>query len=126
MDRRDFIKDSAMVMAAGSAMVIPGVNAAARMKDSHPASSYPSPRKGSGIAKDFKYNSDGSFKVLQLTDTHVVFGDQRSERAYENVDKMLQIEKPDLVIHTGDVIFGRPAEDSLRKVLGIIADHKIP
>lgn len=126
MDRRDFIKDSAMVMAAGSAMVIPGVNATARMKDSHPASSYPSPRKGSGIARDFKYKSDGSFKVLQLTDTHVVFGDQRSERAYENVDKMLQIEKPDLVIHTGDVIFGRPAEESLRKVLGIIADHKIP
>ena len=121
MDRRGFIKDSAMVMAAGSVMVIPGVSATAKMKDS-----YPSHRKGSGVARDFKYNSDGSFKVLQLTDTHVVFGDQRSERAYENVDKMLQIEKPDLVIHTGDVIVGRPAEEGLRKVLGIIADHKIP
>ena len=67
MDRRDFREDSAMVMAAGSAMVIPGVSAAAKMKDSHPASGYPSPRKGTGIARDFKYNSDGSFKVLQLT-----------------------------------------------------------
>ena len=114
MDRRKFIKDSAMAVAAGSAMTIPAMNALAE------------PRKGHSVAKDFKYNGDGSFKVLQITDTHIVFGDPRSERAYENVAKMLELEKPDLVIHTGDVIFGAPAEEGLRKVLGIIAEHKIP
>ena len=123
------MKDSALAaVATGSAMMIPGA-AAARTKEKKEEAvftPYPSPRKGSGIARDFKYKKDGSFKVLQLTDTHVIFGDPRSERACENVGKMLELEKPDLVIHTGDVIFGPPAEEGLRKVLGIISDHKIP
>ena len=129
MDRRNFLKDSAIAVAGGSALLIPGVNAAAKTKQKRSEESftpYPSPRKGSGIAMDFRYRDDGMFKVLQLTDTHVIFGNPKSERAYENVEKMLELEKPDLVIHTGDVIFGRPAEEGLRKVLGIIADHKIP
>ncbi|MBQ4286642.1 MAG: metallophosphoesterase family protein [Bacteroidales bacterium] len=124
MDRRQFIKGSAIAIAAGSTMSIPG--AARSSKKSAEDAAYPSPRKGSGVAKDFKYNSDGKFKVLQLTDTHVIFGDPRSERAYENVGKMLDLEKPDLVIHTGDIIFGEPAEEGARKVLGLIADRKIP
>ena len=128
MDRRDFIKNSAIALAAGSAMGLPGINAAAKASGNGAPDDfqYPSPHKGSGVARDFKYNADGKFKVLQITDTHVIYGDPRSERAYENVAKMLDIEKPDLVIHTGDVIFGRPAEEGLRKILGIIADRKIP
>ena len=129
MDRRKFIKDSALAIAAGSAMAVPGVSAVAKSKEKKedaPFSPYPSARKGSGIARDFRYKDDGTFKVLQLTDTHVIFDNPKSERAYENVDKMLTLEQPDLVIHTGDIIFGRPAEEGLRKVLGIIADHKIP
>ena len=116
-----------MALAAGSAMSIPGVDAAAKAgKASDADGCYPSPRKGSGVARDFKYNDDGSFKVLQLTDTHVIYGDPRSERAYENVAKMLDIEKPDLVIHTGDVVFAGPAEKAARKVLGLISERKIP
>ncbi len=130
MDRRKFIKDSALAVAAGSAMSLPGLSVAAKTKQEKKEepifSPYPSARKGSGIARDFRYHDDGTFKVLQLTDTHVIYGDPRSERAYENVEKMLELEQPDLVIHTGDVIFGRPAEEGLRKVLGIIADRKIP
>ena len=61
----------------------------------------------------FKFNPDGKFKILHLTDTHYVSGDPRSERALKNVIEMLDSEKPDLVIHTGDIIFGRPAEESL-------------
>ena len=124
MDRRRFLKNSALALAAGSTMSITGM--AGTNNPSAVDGEYPSPRKGSGVAKDFKYNSDGKFKVLQLTDTHVIFGDPRSERAYENVGKMLDIERPDLVIHTGDVIFGAPAEEGARKVLGLISDRKIP
>lgn len=38
---------------------------------------------------------------------------------------MLDTERPRLVIHTGDVIFGKPAEASLREILSLIADRKI-
>ena len=67
MDRRNFLKDSAMAIAAGSAMLIPGVDAAAKAKEKkeEPAfSPYPSARKGSGIARDFQYRDDGTFKVI--------------------------------------------------------------
>ena len=73
----------------------------------------------------FKFKN-GKFKVLQFTDTHYVAGDPRSERALKNVNQMLDIEKPDLVIHTGDVIFGKSAEQSLREILGPMVDRKIP
>ena len=75
---------------------------------------------------DLKFRADGTFKILQLTDTHYVSGDPRSRRALLNVEEMLDSEKPDLVIHTGDVIFGKPAEESLREILSPIAERRIP
>ena len=122
MDRRRFLKDSALAIAAGSVISIPGAAAGIPAAEK----GYPSPRRGSGVAKDFKYNANGTFKILQLTDTHIIYGDPRSERAYGNVEKMLEAERPDLVIHTGDIVFGKPAAEGARKVLGLIADRKIP
>lgn len=72
------------------------------------------------------YNKNGKFKILQLTDTHYIAGNPKSERALKNVNQMLDLEKPDLVIHTGDIIFGEPAERSVREILEPISKRKIP
>ncbi|MDD3064347.1 MAG: metallophosphoesterase family protein, partial [Massilibacteroides sp.] len=73
-----------------------------------------------------KFNKQGKFKILQLTDTHYIYGNPKSERALKNVEQMLDLEKPDLVVHTGDVIFGKPAEPSVREILDPISKRKIP
>ena len=73
-----------------------------------------------------RFRSDGKFKILQFTDTHYIAGDNRSPRALKNVIEMLDSEKPDLVIHTGDIIFGKPAEQSLREILAPIGERNIP
>ncbi len=39
---------------------------------------------------------------------------------------MLDAEKPDLVIFTGDVIYGKPAEEGMRTVLNLISKREIP
>ena len=78
------------------------------------------------VACELRYRPDGKFKILQLTDTHYVSGDSRSERALANVIRMLDEEKPDFVIHTGDVVFGAPAEASARELLQPLVDRKIP
>ena len=78
------------------------------------------------IARDFRYGPDGTFKVLQLTDTHYIAGDPRSERALSTVREMLDAERPDFVIHTGDIIFGRPDLQSAQEILQPIADRGIP
>ena len=122
MDRRDFIKNSATAAVAGAAMTIPGISAVAAESSQVDKARTPS----DGIAHRLKYNADGKIKILQLTDTHYIEGDERSERAYNNVCKMLDIEKPDFVIHTGDIVFGKPAEASARHILQPLVDRKIP
>ena len=110
MERRDFLKVAAL---SGAAIAVPGIDVlAGRGKDT----------KGEALVDDkpvreFRYRSDGKFKILQLTDTHYVAGDKRSERALANVIEMLDTERPDLVIHTGDIIFGNPAARSAREIL---------
>ena len=78
------------------------------------------------MGANFYFNKNGKFKILQITDTHYVAGNPKSVRALDNVKQMLDLEKPDLVIHTGDVVYGKPAEQSLREILAPISERQIP
>lgn len=108
-----------MAALTGAAMTVPGISLFARRNGNETAA------EGSDI-HNFRFGKDGRFKVLQFTDTHYVSGDARSRRALDNVCEMLDAEKPDLVIHTGDIIFGNPAAQSAREILQPIADRGIP
>lgn len=119
MERRDFLKGSMMAALTGAAMTVPGVSLLARREEQEPASS-------ASDVHDFRFRPDGSFKVLQFTDTHYVAGDPRSQRALDNVREMLDAENPDLVIHTGDIIFGNPAAQSAREILQPMVERGIP
>lgn len=115
MNRRSFLKDSVFLTAAVA--VAPQLAASCA-----PRTSTPDLR----IARRFAYGPDGTFKVLQLTDSHYIIGDSRSERALRCVEEMLERERPDLVIHTGDIVFGKPDIPSALEVLGPLADSGIP
>lgn len=114
MDRRNFLKSAAAVAAVGSM----------------PASSLAHPELQPAVSGNemprFAFNAEGKFRIMQLTDTHYISGDPRSERAMKNVCEMLDTEKPHLVIHTGDIIFGKPAKESLREILAPMAERRIP
>ena len=74
-----------------------------------------------------KFHSDSKkFKIVQFTDLHLKWQDERSEVAYERINQVLDEEKPDLVIFTGDIIYSQPAKDNLRRVLKTVSDRKIP
>ena len=75
---------------------------------------------------DLKFNLDRKFKIAQFTDIHYIHSDPRSEIAIERINEVLDIEKPDLAIFTGDIIFGTPAEEGLRHVLKQASDRQIP
>ncbi|MEI6056363.1 MAG: metallophosphoesterase family protein [Lentisphaerota bacterium] len=75
------------------------------------------------------FRPDGTFKIVQLTDIH-----WRPEEVYEmevNYNKMigdiLEIEKPDLVVITGDILFrhGKVNYD-LQKAIAPIVQRHIP
>ena len=78
------------------------------------------------VARDFSFGADGSFTVLQFTDTHHITGDPRSQRALDCVNEALDAVKPDLVIHTGDIVFGKPDIPSAQEILQPLADRNIP
>jgi 3',5'-cyclic AMP phosphodiesterase CpdA len=114
MKRRSFLK--------GAAWAVAGAAAAPALMGCERSSQAPDLR----IARKFNYGLDGTFKLLQLTDTHYIAGDSRSERALRCVEEMIALEKPDFVIHTGDIVFGKPDIQSALEVLKPLADSGIP
>lgn len=115
MQRRSFLKGAAW--AAVGATVAPELLSCSNRAEAKPDLS---------IARNFTYGLDGSFKLLQFTDTHYIAGDPRSERALRCVEEMLERERPDLVIHTGDIVFGKPDIPSALEVLQPLASCGIP
>lgn len=73
-----------------------------------------------------KFGADKKFKIVQFTDVHWVPGNPNSMEAKERIIEVLDAEKPDLVIYTGDVIFGSPAADCLREALEPTIARNIP
>ncbi|GAB6393836.1 MAG: metallophosphatase [Bacteroidales bacterium] len=73
-----------------------------------------------------QFDAEGKFKIVQFTDIHYIEGNPKSEPAIERIHEVLDAEKPDLIIVTGDVVFGKPADKSMRSVLNAIAAKRIP
>jgi 3',5'-cyclic AMP phosphodiesterase CpdA len=75
---------------------------------------------------ELKFGADKTFKIVQFTDVHWIYNDSRSDIAGERMNEVLDAEKPDFVIYTGDIIFGKPAKESLLKALEPLITRKIP
>lgn len=81
---------------------------------------------GKAQQQTLKFNADKKFKIVQFTDVHFIHGNPKSDISLERIKEVVDAEKPDLVIFTGDVIYGKPAEKSLRTVLNLVSERKIP
>jgi hypothetical protein len=82
-----------------------------------------------GVAQQrpvLKFHADGTFKILQLTDIHMQHLNEASQKAIKNIHTMLDLEKPDFVVITGDVIFAAPGEPGLQRVLEPLISRKVP
>ena len=119
MKRRTFLKDAAFL--TGAAVVAPSLGACSFSDKMKPGTS-----SDGSVAKDFRFRPDGTFTLLQFTDTHAIAGDPRSARALECVREALEGVQPDLVIHTGDIVFGRPDLESAREILALLSESGIP
>nr|WP_239060759.1 metallophosphoesterase family protein [Bacteroides sp. 519] len=76
--------------------------------------------------KTLKFTKEGKFKIVQFTDVHFKYKNPASDIALERINEVLEAEKPNLVIFTGDVIYAPPADTAMRVVLQQVANHKIP
>ena len=73
-----------------------------------------------------KFNANHKFKIVQFTDIHWKYGNPASDEAGERMAEVLDAEKPDLVVFTGDVIFAKPAREGLNKALEATISRGIP
>jgi len=77
-------------------------------------------------AQQLRFHKDGTFKIVQFTDTHVVPGKAESLDAIKLINEMLDKEHPDLIVFTGDVVTGKPARKGWEMVLTPLAQKGIP
>jgi len=76
--------------------------------------------------KVLKFNQNGKFKIVQFTDVHYKQGLPESKVAIDLINEVLDIEKPDLVVFTGDIIWAEPVYKGLDEVFEPVAKRKIP
>lgn len=75
-------------------------------------------------AQKLSFNNEGEFKIVQFTDMHYVQGNPKSDTTLLLIPKVLDAEKPDLVIFTGDIVTGSiKGWDDITKY---VIDRKIP
>ena len=77
-------------------------------------------------AQKLNFNKDGSFKIVQFTDVHYVHGNSKSDTALLAIQRVLDAEKPDMVIFTGDIVTGKPAKTGWDALTKLVIDRKIP
>ncbi|KAK1409733.1 hypothetical protein QVD17_36262 [Tagetes erecta] len=89
-----------------------------------------------------RFNSDGTFKILQVADMHFGSGSSRCRDVFSSqfescsdlnttlfLKRMIDAERPDFIAFTGDNIFGSSTNDaaeSLFKAFGPAMDSRLP
>lgn len=81
---------------------------------------------GQAFAQNTLRFKKGLFKIVQITDLHYKLGVKASEQGLACVREMVQTEKPDLVVVTGDIIYSAPADSTLSVVLKTFAKLGVP
>lgn len=78
------------------------------------------------MKRELKFNEDGSFKILQFTDVHWSDGSADDIKSNAVMESILILEKPDLVVFTGDMVFSEENAFFLQKVFEPVDKLGIP
>lgn len=73
-----------------------------------------------------RFREGKPFRIVQITDTHYIPGDKRCAQVDEMLEKALDEDKPDLVIHTGDCVTNSRMKEGWDRFAGIFAKRGIP
>jgi hypothetical protein len=76
-----------------------------------------------------RFRRDGRFRIVQFTDTHFWDRGPRDARTRASMSRVLEAERPDLVVFTGDIVEGAKSADparSLRDAAAPVEQRAIP
>lgn len=77
-------------------------------------------------AQALTFNPDRTFKIVQFTDIHARSTNPETQVALQMINEVLDAEKPDLVVLTGDVVTENPARKGWDMVTEPIVKRNIP
>jgi hypothetical protein len=63
---------------------------------------------------------------MQVTDTHIMTGSEHSQVSIDMLHTVLDAEKPDLVIFSGDVVSSKPYKTGFDSIIEPVVSRKIP
>lgn len=75
---------------------------------------------------ELKFNKEKKFKIAQFTDIHWDDKSEKSEGTIETIQFVLQKEKPDLAILTGDIVTSVSAKEGWSRLANVFVEAKIP
>lgn len=73
-----------------------------------------------------KFSEDGKFKIVQFTDIHWINGSLNCAKTISTIKYVLESEKPDLAVLTGDVVWELPSRQPWRDIAEIFEEAEIP
>lgn len=74
-----------------------------------------------------RFNKSGKFKIVQFTDVHYrPDGKPECVKALETIRSLVDTEKPDLVVFTGDIVTGRPVKKAWSELMATCVERSIP
>ncbi|NMA95777.1 MAG: metallophosphoesterase family protein [Clostridiales bacterium] len=89
------------------------------------------------MKKDLRFQKDGTFKVIQFTDTHWQNGLENDQKTLRLIERILDMERPDFVTFTGDNLYigsrNNPSKQAkadplseCRKLFAPVIEREIP
>jgi len=82
--------------------------------------------KGDNPQHVLRFNEQGKFKIVQFTDIHFQYNSFRSDSALLMMKMVLEKEKPDLVVLTGDVVCSKNTHQAWLSLSKVLIEAQIP
>lgn len=79
----------------------------------------------SSNAQKLVFNNDQTFNIVQFTDMHYVHGNSKSDTMLLAFERVLDAEKPDLIVLTGDIVISSPVKKAWDVITQFAIDREI-
>lgn len=76
--------------------------------------------------KDYKEAENTAFKILQITDIHILNNEKKDAKAFKTITAMVEQTKPDMIMVTGDITSEKENYTAFKTFCTFIEDFKIP
>lgn len=81
------------------------------------------------LKRSLSFRQDGTFTIVQFTDVHMKSGGEADDRTLSLMRMVMETERPDLVVFTGDVIEDKHCDDPLQRfhnAVSVIEETRTP